>query len=247
MFEEEIPFSSGAPYLIPSLGLGSARRPFGFSCGSWLGSGLLPSENSAQVFFERRQKLLVAERSTGLLVSTQEFDVLFSNDPREKPTPWWRQLEQGSDLNECVVLSSHMGSRAAPPITARGLDQPRAHRVKLDVPRRGQDVRLIEHKRREPSLPQMASPPLAKVDHSGVTPMDLADRQSQPVGRLRNSDEMDVIGHQAVCPDFNLMDGAPLPHQFQIVLVILIAKKRLLPTVSPLGDVVRKARYYNSC
>ena len=77
--------------------------------------------------------------------------------------------------------------------------------------------------------------------------MDLADRQSQPVGRLRNSDEMDVVGHQAVCPDFNLMDGAPLPHQFQIVLVILIAKKRLLPTVSPLGDVVRKARYYNSC
>ena len=93
----------------------------------------------------------------------------------------------------------------------------------------------------------MASPPLAKVDHSRVTPMDLADRQSQPVGRLRNSDEMDVVGHQAVCPDFNLMDGAPLPHQFQIVLVILIAKKRLLPTVSPLGDVVRKARYYNSC
>ena len=28
--------------------------------------------------------------------------------------------QQGSDLNECVVLSSHMGSRAAPPITARG-------------------------------------------------------------------------------------------------------------------------------
>ena len=76
------------------------------------------------------------------------------------------------------------GQPRAPPITARGLDQPRGARVKLDVPRRGQDVRLIEHERREPSLPQMASPPLAKVDHSRVTPMDLADRQSQPVGRL---------------------------------------------------------------
>ena len=85
----------GTPYLIPSLGLGSARRPFGISCGSWLGSGLLPSENSAQGFFERRQKLLVAERY-GLLVSTQEFDVLFPNDPREKPTPRWRNLSRGA-------------------------------------------------------------------------------------------------------------------------------------------------------
>ena len=70
MFEEEIPLSQhdqlamaiaqgksiaewefrgqpGTPYLIPSLGLGSARRPFGISCESWLGSGLLPSENSS--------------------------------------------------------------------------------------------------------------------------------------------------------------------------------------------------------
>ena len=95
--------------LIPSLGLGSARRPFGISCGSWLGSGLLPSENSS--FLRASPETPRRQRSTGLLVSTQEFDVLFANDPREKPTPRWRQLEQGGDLNECVVLSSHMGSR----------------------------------------------------------------------------------------------------------------------------------------
>ena len=43
-----------------------------------------------------------------------------ARNPRQGPRS---QLEQGSDLNECVVLSSHMGSRACfPPITARGVE-----------------------------------------------------------------------------------------------------------------------------
>jgi hypothetical protein len=125
--------------------------------------------------------------------------------------------------------------------------EPTPNRIELNIPRCRQEVRLIEHERRKPPLPQMASPPLAKVNHPCVTPMDLADRPSQPIRRLRNSDEMDVVRHQAVRPDLNLMGAAPLPHQFQVALVILVAKKRLLPTVSPLGDVVRQARYYNSC
>jgi hypothetical protein len=182
-----------------------------------------------------------------VLVSAEEFDVLFPDNPREEPAPRWGQLEQGRDPYECVVLSAHMGSRAAARITARGIDQPSANRIELKVPRSGQEVRLIEHERRKPPLPQMASPPLAKVDHARVSPMDLADRPSQPVLRLRDSDEMDVVRHQAVRPDLNLMGAAPLPHQFQVALVILVAKKRLVPTVSPLGDVVRQAGYYNSC
>ncbi len=121
--------------------------------------------------------------STHSLVTTQGWvDVLFPNHPREETAPRWRQLEQGSDPHERIVPSTRMGSRATPRITARGVDQPRPNRIKLHVPRRGQEIRLIEYERREPPLPQMASPPLAKVDHACVTPMDLADRPSQPVG-----------------------------------------------------------------
>ena len=51
-----------------------------------------------------------------------------------------------------------------------------------------------------------------------------------------------MIGHQAVCPDLDLVGGAPLPHELQVDPLIFIAKERLLPAVSPLGDEVRQAR-----
>ena len=43
------------------------------------------------------------------------------------------------------------------------------------------------------------------------------------------------------------MGAAPWRHQFQVGLVIVFAKERLLTAVSPLNDVVRQARYYNPC
>ena len=73
-----------------------------------------------------------------MLVGTQESDVLFPNHPGEESAPRWRQLEQGSDTYERVVPSTHVGSRAAPPITARCIDQPSTHWVELDVTRGGQ-------------------------------------------------------------------------------------------------------------
>jgi len=61
------------------------------------------------------------------------------------------------------------------------------------------------------------------------------------LNHARNCDEMDVIGHQAVRTDLDLVGGAPLRHELQVRLVIFIAKERLLPAVSPLGDVVKRA------
>jgi hypothetical protein len=65
--------------------------------------------------------------------------------------------------------------------------------------------------------------------------MDLADRASQPVGRVRNGDQMDMVGHQAVCPDLDLVRAAPLRHEFEVTLTIFITKKRLPPAVSAAG------------
>jgi len=86
-----------------------------------------------------------------------------------------------------------------------------------------------------------------EVDHASVTAVDLSDRPSQTIGRLRNRYQMDMIGHQAACQDLNLVSAAPFSHQFQVVLVIFVAKKRLLPAVSPLSDMMRKTRGDNSC
>jgi hypothetical protein len=132
--------------------------------------------------FERREELLVAKRSARMFVGTQSFDILLPNHPGEEPAPGWRPFEQGSDTNERIVPATHMGSSAAPPITARRVYQPSTHWVELDVARGGQQVWFIEHERGEPPLLQMAPPPLSEVDHAGVTPMHLADRATKAVG-----------------------------------------------------------------
>src|SRR5262245_12362441 len=93
----------------------------------------------------------------------------------------------------------------------------------------------------------MPPPSLPEVDHAGVTAMHLADCPSQSDGRVRNGDQMDMVRHQAVCPNLDLVGAAPLRHELQVTLVILITKKCLLPAVSPLRDVVRQARGDNSC
>jgi hypothetical protein len=40
---------------------------------------------------------------------------------------------------------------------------------------------------------------------------------------------------------------APLGHQAKVGHVVLVAEKRLLPTVPPLGNVMRITRYNHSC
>jgi hypothetical protein len=74
----------------------------------------------------------------------------------------------------------------------------------------------------------MPAPALAAVDHASVTAVDLSDRPSESISRLRHRDQMDMIWHQAIRPDLDPVSAAPLSHQFQVALVILIAKIILL-------------------
>ena len=55
----------------------------------------------------------------------------------------------------------------------------------------------------EASLPEMAPPTFAEVDPAGVPAMSLPDGACQSFDRLRNSDEMHVIRHEAIRPDIH--------------------------------------------
>jgi hypothetical protein len=77
--------------------------------------------------------------------------------------------------------------------------------------------------------------------------MDLADPPLQPIGLSRNRDKLDMIGHEAVRPDLDLVSAAPLSHQFQVTLVIFATIERLLSAVSPLSDVMGQTRSDNRC
>jgi len=187
-------------------------------------------------------------------------------------------LTRGSPLAGAAARERPLGARLLPSQNPaqvlferrQELDEPRAHRVELNISRGRQQIRLIEHERGESPLPEMPAPTPAEVDRTRVTAVDLADRAAwfkkgsgivagtarrvlrttipDPfLNHARNCDEMNVIGHQAVRPDLDLVGGAPLRHELQVGLVIFIAKERLLPAVSPLGNVVRQARCDDSC
>jgi hypothetical protein len=108
-------------------------------------------------------------------------------------------------------------------------------------------MRLIDHVRREPALPEMTTPPLAKVDHARITAIDLSDRPSQSIARLGHGDPTDMIGHQAVRQNLDLDGAAPPCKKAEVALIVLVTKERLLAAVTTLGDVMGKARWDNTC
>jgi hypothetical protein len=60
---------------------------------------------------------------------------------------------------------------------------------------------------------------------------------------------MDMIGHQAIRQDLDLESVAPLCHELDVyvALVIFVIEERLLRAVSALTDVMRKARCGDTC
>src|SRR5271157_5665290 len=62
----------------------------------------------------------------------------------------------------------------------------------------------------------------------------------------RDNDQMNMVGHQAICPDRDLLCAAELRHELEVVLVVLLTEERLLSGVSPLGNMVGHARSYHA-
>ena len=77
--------------------------------------------------------------------------------------------------------------------------------------------------------------------------MCLADGAKQALGGQRDNDQVNMIGHQAICPARDLLCAAELRHELEVVLEVFLIDERLLSGVSPLDDIVGQARSYHSC
>ena len=51
-----------------------------------------------------------------------------------------------------------------------------------------------------------------------------------------------MVGHQHPCPDLNVVCGTMRTEQIELELVIVTAKKTLLPPIPALSDVMGNAR-----
>jgi hypothetical protein len=77
--------------------------------------------------------------------------------------------------------------------------------------------------------------------------MSFADPAPQAIFGLRHRNQVNVIGHEAVCPDHDPSFPTPLGHQFDVGRIIFVVKERPLPTVPALGYVMRQAGNDQSC
>ena len=87
-------------------------------------------------------------------------------------------------------------------------------------------------------LPQVAAPVLAEIDVPGVAPVGLGERRPEAVFVRRHEHQMDVIGHQAIGPDFRPRLSAALGEERKIAPVVVVAEKGFLAAVAALGNVV---------
>ena len=76
--------------------------------------------------------------------------------------------------------------------------------------------------------------------------MCLADGATQACGGPRDSDHMNMVWHQAICADRDLLCVAKFRHELEVVLVVFLDEERLLPAVSPLGDKVGHSGSYHT-
>ena len=76
--------------------------------------------------------------------------------------------------------------------------------------------------------------PAAASSSGDAGPVPARSRASQTWAML-----IKRVGHQAVSPNLHPVLPAPRTHQLQVQRVVLKAKKRLLPTISPLRNVMR--------
>jgi hypothetical protein len=80
-------------------------------------------------------------------------------------------------------------------------------------------------------LPEVAATSLAGVDHLDVSAVCFVDRATQSHGGLWYRDHVNVIGHQAIGPDFDLPGTTEPGHLLPVGDIILVTEERLLPTV----------------
>ena len=72
--------------------------------------------------------------------------------------------------------------------------------------------------------------------------MRFAEGPPQAVLGLRYRDQVRVVWHEAIGPDFDPLLPAPLGHQIQVGRIVVVAKERRLSAVAALRYVMRHPR-----
>jgi len=84
----------------------------------------------------------------------------------------------------------------------------------------------------------MADGVLLVVEVSGIFHVDGVQSSGERIRLLGNAHHVDMVRHEAVCPDLQIALGGILGEKIQVLSVISRSREDRLPVISPLCDVV---------
>jgi hypothetical protein len=131
---------------------------------------------------------------------------------------------------------------ARPCVILRLRHDVRAHGVEVDVGHARQQITIgLNERGAVAPFPQRAGARVHFVEHLHIAAADCLHHLGQTLICLWREQQMQVIAHQHIGVDVDLVHAALLEQQIEHALVISNSAKNVLPVVAPQDDVVRVA------
>ncbi len=122
-------------------------------------------------------------------------------------------------------------------IFCRG-DDAGAHRIRFYISDRCVDMRFIQRAGEITTLPEVSCRVSFAIEVLRILHVDISENVSQGISGTGNADDMDVIRHEAIGPDFKVVLPGVLSEQLQVTVVIIHLGEHVLPVIASLGDMV---------
>jgi hypothetical protein len=122
--------------------------------------------------------------------------------------------------------------------------QPSAHRVQLDVSHRREQMFLVHNERMKALLPKMTLPAIFQVGATRIARMRSPQQAGQRVCMVRDQNQMDVVGHQAIREYVHFGFWQLFGEQIKVRGVVGVNEERRLPAAASLGNMMRVFRYH---
>lgn len=131
---------------------------------------------------------------------------------------------------------------ARPAVSLRRIDHRRANRVQFDVPVQRQQIAFgVDQARSEAAFPQRAGAMMATVERRHVALVEQSHRRREVVGVCGGDQQMDVIAHERVGVDADVMGRGDFGQKFAIEQVVFDIDEDRASIHPALGDVKRNA------
>jgi len=103
---------------------------------------------------------------------------------------------------------------------------------------------FVHRARVKAALPQVAVAPVFWLGVGRVAEVRGTNHIGEGIFSGRYSDDMDVVGHQAIAEDTHAVAGRFFSQEREVLDIVVILEEHLLFFVSPLCDVVRNSGDY---